>query len=71
MNVYEQAERELSEAREAFSSAFGGTENAVVIKSQRNDFALRFKYPLLMLVCAVIVAAGGVLQGVFRQVDGV
>ena len=29
MNVYEQAERELSEAREAFSSAFGGTENAV------------------------------------------
>ena len=69
MNVYEQAERELSEAREAFSSAFGGTENAVVIKSQRNDFALRFKYPLLMLVCAVIVAAVVVIQVVFRQFD--
>ena len=69
MNVYEQAERELSEAREAFSSAFGGTENAAVIKSQRNDFALRFKYPLLMLVCAVIVAAVVVIQVVFKQFD--
>lgn len=69
MNVYEQAEKRLSEAREAFSSAFSGVKSAVVIKSQRNDFAMRLKYPLLMLVCAAIIAAVVTLQIVFSQHD--
>ena len=69
MNVYEQAESELNAAREAFKSAFGGIKNAKVIKSQRNGFALKFKYPLLMLVCAAIVAAVIAIQIVFEQYD--
>ncbi len=69
MNVYEQAEKELSEAREAFSSAFGDIRNAKITKTQRNDFALKFKYPLCMLVCIAIVAAIVTIQIVFSQYD--
>lgn len=69
MNVYGQAENELAAAREAFSAAFGGVRNAKIVKSQRNDFAVRFKYPLLMLACAAIVAAVIVIQVVFSQYD--
>ena len=70
MNVYDEAEKALGEARAAFADAFGRVKNAKIIKSQRNEFAMRLKYPLLMLACFAIVAALVVMQVVFANYDG-
>ena len=69
MNVYDEAEKALGEARAAFADAFGRVKNAKIIKSQRNDFAMRLKYPLLILACLAIAAAVVVMQVVFSQYD--
>lgn len=69
MNAYEQAEKELEGARKAFKDAFDSIRNAKITKSQRNEFAMRFKYPLSMAVCAAVIAAIVVIQVVFAQYD--
>lgn len=69
MKSYSEIEKELAAAREEFKAAFDGVENAVIKKSQVNKFALRFKYPLLIALCLVIVAAVIVFQVIWKQYD--
>ena len=69
MKSYTDIEKELAAARDEFSGAFNAVENAVIVKSQSNKFALRFKYPLLIALCLLIVAAIVVFQVIWKQYD--
>lgn len=62
-------QKALSDAAERFRAAFGGIENAVVLKSQKNAFGLYVKYPLLIFLCAAVVAAVFIVQFVFSYFD--
>ena len=63
---YIEIEEKLSDARTRFADAFGAIKNARIIKKQANNFALRFKYVLLMLLCVAGIAAVVVFQVVLR-----
>ena len=69
MNAYLEIEQRLDAAKERFSSAFDAVKNARIVKTQRNNFALRCKFPLLMLLCVVGIVAVLVFQLMFRQFD--
>ena len=69
MAGYLEIEARLTEAKKRFSDAFDAVENARIIKTQRNDFALRCKFPLLMLLCLVGIAAVIVFQILLEQFD--
>ena len=62
-------EKQLADAKARFKSAFDGIENAQIIKSQYNRFALRFKYPLFIFLCLLVIAALIVVQVVLSQFD--
>ncbi len=66
---YIEIEEKLSDARTRFADAFGAIKNARIIKKQANNFALRFKYVLLMLLCVAGIADVVVFQVVLRQFD--
>lgn len=66
---YLDIEKSISEAKRRFTDAFLGIRNARIKKTQRNDFALRFKYPLLILLCVVCMAAVIVFQVMWQQTD--
>ena len=66
---YIEIEKSLTEAKTRFSDAFDGIRNARIIKTQRSEFGLKFKYPLLILLCLICMAALVVFQVLLRQTD--
>lgn len=66
---YAEIEARLNAAKSRFSEAWESVENARIVKTQRNGFALRFKYPLLISFCLLVIAAVFVVQFVFAQFD--
>lgn len=50
-------EKKLAEARSRFASLLGSVKNAVIIKSERNGFAVTAKFPLLIFACLLIIAS--------------
>lgn len=69
MTGYLDIEQRLGEAKAEFRAAFDAVENARIKKTQRSDFALRFKFPLLMLLCLVGIGAVVIFQIVWKQFD--
>lgn len=69
MAGYVEIEQQLADAKTRFKTAFDGVENARIVKTQRNNFALRFKFSLLMLLCLVGIAAVIIFQILLNQFD--
>ena len=62
-------EMKIDKVVERFAKAFGSIRNARIIKRQANNFALKFKYPLLMLICIAVIALLVVFQVILQQFD--
>ncbi|MBR6788960.1 MAG: hypothetical protein IKM44_04050 [Clostridia bacterium] len=60
---------DINQAKDRFSNAFKKVENARIMKSQVNDFAVKFKYPIFMLVCLAVITALVVFQVIAKQFD--
>ena len=59
---YLEEEKQCRVAAERFKAAFDSIDNAVILKSQKNAFGLKIKYPLLIVLCLLAVAAVFVVQ---------
>lgn len=70
MAGYIEIEERLGEVKERFRSAFDGISNARILKTQRNNFAIRAKYLLLMLLCVIGISAVVAFQILWKQFDG-
>lgn len=66
---YNDIERTLAEERERFIAAWEKISNARIKKTQRNEFGLKGKYPLLIAASLFVIAAILVVQFVFAQFD--
>ena len=66
---YLEEEKGCREAAGKFAAAFDGVNNAVIMKSQVNGFGLKVKYPLLITLCLLAVAAVFVLMFSLRLFD--
>lgn len=69
MQNYIDIENSIKEVRSRFVSAWEGISNARIKKTQRNGFGLKAKYPILIALCVLAIAAVLVVQFVFAQYD--
>lgn len=69
MENYIEIENTLKAERDRFVDAWGRISNARIRKTQTNGFGLKAKYPLLIALCILVIAAVLVVQFVFAQYD--